>query len=208
MPVVLVHGFLVGPLSCVWLARQLRRSGFQPHTFSYSTREETLSDAAERLLAYGRRLQVNELHWVGHSLGGLVILAMLEAAREHNVDLPPGRVVLLGSPVRGAAAAEGLAQHPLGAWLLGQAHGSLRQSFQTAPIDRPTTAIRGTRSLGMGRWFEALPTPNDGTVAVAETALEGAQCVDVPTTHAGLLLSPTVAKHVVAALTSTASDGG
>ena len=200
MPVVLVHGFLVGPLSCVWLARRLRRSGFQPHTFAYSTREETLSEAAERLLAYARTLQVNELHWVGHSLGGLVILAMLEAAREQRGELPPGRVVLLGSPVRGASAADGLAKHPLGSWLLGRARGSLSQSFQAAPPGRPTTVIRGTHSLGMGRWFEALPTPNDGTVAVAETTLDGAQCVELPTTHAGLLLSPTVAQHVVSAL--------
>ena len=200
MPVVLVHGFLVGPLSCFWLGHQLRQSGFQPHTFAYSTRQASLQQAADALLAYAQTLQVKQLHWVGHSLGGLVILAMLQAAKEQRIELPMGHVVLLGSPVRGASAAARLARHALGRRLLGQARASLHHAFDSAPTDRPTTVIRGTQPLGAGRLLGSLPTPNDGTVAVEETELSGAHAVDLPTTHAGLVLSPTVAQAVVEAL--------
>ena len=41
------------------------------------------------------------VHLVGHSMGGVLILRALQA----DPGMPPGRVVLMGAPVRGSAVA-------------------------------------------------------------------------------------------------------
>jgi len=52
--------------------------------------------------------RIDTLHLVGHSLGGLVILKMFADASACPT-LPPGRIVLMGSPVQGSRAAQSLA---------------------------------------------------------------------------------------------------
>ncbi len=210
-PVVLVHGFLVGPWSMLWLDRQLRQHGFPTHRFEYSSRRLTLTEAASELLNFCQRIDSESCHLVAHSLGGLVALEMLQARESGGVGdvvggghvkypLPPGRLVLLGTPVKGASAAVGLGRFSWGERLLGQARVSLSRSFLSAPEGWPTTVIAGTQALGLGRVFSPLPIPNDGTVAVAETTLEKAHCVQVKASHSGLLFSPQVVKQTLQAL--------
>ncbi len=62
--------------------------------------------------------RADTLHLVGHSLGGLVILKLFE--RGGGADLPPGRIVLLGPPLRGSRAARNLARLPFGKTILGR----------------------------------------------------------------------------------------
>jgi ADP-ribose pyrophosphatase YjhB (NUDIX family) len=81
------------------------------------------SDLNANARALGRFLAAtpaDTLHLVGHSLGGLVILDFFESfCRRADCcrtarPLPPGRIVLLGSPVRGSRSAQRLAQLPFG----------------------------------------------------------------------------------------------
>ncbi len=202
-PVVLVHGFLVGPWSMWWLERQLKQHGFRTHRFEYSSRRLSLSEAASELSNFCHRIDSQSCHLVAHSLGGLVALAMLQDQANGGYgqsQLSPGRLVLLGTPVKGASAAVGLSRFSWGERLLGQARTSLSQSFLSAPDGWSTTVIAGTQALGLGRVFSPLPIPNDGTVAVAETTLEKARCVQVKASHSGLLFSPHVVKHTLKAL--------
>jgi hypothetical protein len=56
--------------------------------------------------------------------------------------------------------------------------------------------IAGTRSMGLGRFFAGFREPNDGTVAVRETRIEGAtDHVELPVSHMGMMLSARVARH-------------
>lgn len=197
--VFLVHGFLVGPASVWVLDRRLQRAGFVTHRFSYATRHTPMEQAAERLFHLSHRLRADTVHWVGHSLGGLVILKMFERYATHP-RCPPGRIVLLGSPVRGSLASSQLSQRMGGRWVLGEAGCALAQSFDQAPSAHPTTVIAGTRAMGLGALMADLPRPHDGTVAVTETELAGATVIKVPTSHSGLLISKPVSKLVIEAL--------
>ncbi len=201
-PVVLVHGFLVGPWSMRWLGRRLEKAGFATHSFGFSSRQLSLRQAADQLAIFCQRIHPSPCHLVCHSLGGLVALEMLHA---QSRDEPPDSVsaaslVLLGTPVKGAQAAQGLGRTAWGQRLLGEAKSSLNHSFDHAPQGWSTTVIAGTRSVGLGRLFSPLPLPNDGTVALSETTLMGARSIQVHASHSGLLMSSEVAKHTVSSL--------
>jgi pimeloyl-ACP methyl ester carboxylesterase len=168
-----------------------------------------LRENARALAAFLARLEADTLHLVGHSMGGAVILELFAGALDHGAaaaggeGLPPGRIVLLGSPVRGSLAARVLAQGPLGRRMLGPtAHEVLLPQLDrrwAAP--RELGVIAGDVPLGLGRVLGSAGAPNDGTVLVEETHLDGATAHRVlRTTHSGMLYSALVAREVAAFL--------
>lgn len=158
----------------------------------------TLTDAADALAARLRSLG-GTAHVVAHSLGGIVTC---EAYARHP-DLPDGRVVLMGSPVRGSRTARAVASHWYGPAALGPlALGELARERDVAwKLAREIGVIAGSLPIGIGRAFSELPQPNDGTVCVDETELPGAtERLVLDTTHTGMLLSREVAEATVAFL--------
>ena len=174
------------------MARRLERGGFRTDTFGYPTMRRSLRANAAALRAFVAERALEQVDLVGHSLGGLVILRMLD----EFADLPPGRVVLLGSPVQGSAVGRRVADRRLLRPLVGQAKTALEKGFSHAPAGRETGVIAGSRSVGVGRLFGPLQRPNDGTVAVAECRLKGARECVLPVTHTGLVTAPRVARAV------------
>lgn len=182
------------------LRSRLAKAGFAPSVFHYPSTQTALDEAAAALAGRLRMLG-GPVHLVGHSLGGLVILETFETQGE----LPPGRVVLLGSPVQGSRAARAVASRSLGPRLMGPLAATeltrARSRSWTQP--RELGVIAGSRSAGIGRLFAMLPAPNDGTVAVDETRLPGATGhLVLEVSHTGMLLSAAVADSVVKFLAS------
>ncbi len=176
------------------LRNRLAAAGFEPSVFRYPSTQGDISGAAAALAVHLRTIG-DVVHLVGHSLGGLVILETIEAERE----LPPGRVVLLGSPVQGSRAARAVASWSLGPHLLGRLAAAelTRHEPRAWRSPRELGIIAGARSAGMGRLFADLPVPNDGTVAVDETQLAGAkEHIVHDVSHTGMLLSSAVAESV------------
>jgi pimeloyl-ACP methyl ester carboxylesterase len=177
----------------------LKQSGFDARCYSYHSVGPTLTENAEKLAVFAHAQAAPQIHWVGHSLGGLVILRMLECAPV----LPPGRIVLLGTPFQGSYASRVLAGHHLGLEALGR---SLPEWFaRDKPAGFPGReigVIAGTRQFGLGMFIAPdLPEPNDGVVAVAETGLPGAtDRVVLPVSHSGMLFSHRVAAQTAAFL--------
>ena len=180
------------------LRRRLERDhGFEVRLFTYRTTREPLDAVVERLGDQLQRCPSAErggpINVVAHSLGGLVTLACLGRL---DGGLPSGRLVLLGSPVRGSAAARVAESFGLGRWLIGTA--TARELVVPRRCDVPSGwavgTIAGTRPLGLGRLLARFDGPNDGTVAVAETHLTGAcDRLVLPVSHVGMLMSARVA---------------
>jgi pimeloyl-ACP methyl ester carboxylesterase len=200
--VILVHGLWVPAAVMTPLAARLAAHGYRCHLFSYSGRSRPMPAHAERLARYARG--IGPAHFIGHSLGGLVVLETLESHRE----LPARTIVLLGTPARGSFAARRLAQRGWGEWFLG-ATRSLWPEGRAARWTRaePLGVIAGTMPVGLGRLFGALPGPNDGVVRVAETEVEGMRDhIALHVGHSAMLLSARVAAQTQAFLAHARFD--
>ena len=198
--VILAHGLWVPGVVMRPLAARLERAGLRCHTFSYLGAGRPLEAHAARLARFARELpdQGGPAHFVGHSLGGLVILRMLENER----GIAPGRVVLEGVPYRGSAAGRALAANRIGARALGRSMREWLEASPPGPCGREVGVIAGTLGAGLGRLIaRGLPVPNDGTVAVAETEFPAAaDRIALPVSHTGMLVSRTVARQICAFL--------
>lgn len=196
--VVLVHGLWNRGWSMAAMAKRLRSKGHDVLVFSYPTRNDDLDGHADQLHSFilselPRDHGENDCHLVGHSLGGLVILRMV--ARYD--DLPPGRVALMGSPVRGAAVVKRMQKLPGQKFLFGRIKDDLVRGFRTSPANRETGVLSGTRALGFGQIAGKHGEPNDGSVTVAETELEGLKDrLELQVAHTEMLISSEVVGQV------------
>jgi len=191
---ILVHGLWYGPVSMALVRLRLDRAGFQCRPFSFPSLKGSLATHARALRDFAAESSTDSpVHLVGHSLGGLVILRAL-----HNFDqLPPGRVVLMGTPVQGSEVSRRVGlRRPLRPFL-GDSRYALEEGFAHCPPEREIGVIAGTAGVGIGLAFGGLEGPHDGTVAVSETTLEGASdsvCLNV--SHTGLVTSSLVTDAV------------
>jgi pimeloyl-ACP methyl ester carboxylesterase len=201
--VVLLHGLAGNELAMRLLAMRVRSAGFQVHALSYqSTRKEPgalVNDLAGELADCCAEAQ--RLHFVTHSLGGLLLRAYLA---EH--ELPNlGRVVMLAPPNHGSELIDKVAGWGLLRLLFGPVAPQLGTSpaslpNRLPPADFEVGVIAGTRSLNpLGAWL--IPSENDGSVSVASARLDGMRdFVTVPVSHTLILLSSAAARHTVAFL--------
>jgi hypothetical protein len=189
--VLVIHGLWMTGAETSVLRSRLSEQGYAARAFCYQSIHAApgdILDALEVVIMASQR----GVHVIGHSLGGLLIMRLLE----RNPALPIGRVVLLGAPVNGCVAAETFARLPGAQSLFGLlAEGAL---FYVAspnvvhPVD--IGVIAGNAGFaGVPFLFPA--EPNDGAVLVRETLLRGAKAHRVlGLSHMGLLLSTQVAE--------------
>ena len=192
--VVLVHGLRMPGWVMGLLALRLRRCGFDTMVFSYPSVRTSLAENALQLSRFVARIAAPRIHFVGHSLGGLLVLQMLARYPEPRT----GRVVLAGSPYLGSVVGSRLARSAMGRRLIGR---TLAQWLgQPAPVSTDRYAvgvIAGCRRWGMGALIGGVPRPNDGVVTVAETRLPNARDhIVVKVSHTGMLLSAPIARHI------------
>jgi hypothetical protein len=147
--------------------------------------------------ASGRRV-----HFVGHSLGGVVAARMLgwDGYGRERLRGVVGRLVCLGSPLVACHGADVLLAHRWTRLLAGRTLADLVAEGGLGRWPGPTEIgiLAGDISLGFGQLLGGLPRPHDGTVSVAETRLPGATAHRVlHATHTSLLWLPEVADETV-----------
>lgn len=201
--VILVHGLWTPAVVCSLHAHWLAQRGYGTLRFGYPSVRRTLVENAENLRRFVAASGAGDIHLVGHSLGGLLILEMLAQADEPRVR----RVVLLGTPCRGSHCAQRLAAVKGMPALLGRSIMQWLARPGDAAARLPTTVavgvIAGTRSVGLGRVVPGLPRPNDGVVTLAETQLPGAaDFLALPLAHSQLLASRSCALQIASFLDS------
>ena len=119
----------------------------------------------------------------------------------------PGRVVCLGSPLCGSRAAEMIRRIDWAEPILGN---SLPQGVLEEPATswasevcrrREVGVIAGSLPIGIGRVAGGFDGPNDGTVAIAETELDGIRDhIVLEVSHSQMMISRQVADQAGAFL--------
>ncbi|MDH3266153.1 MAG: alpha/beta fold hydrolase [Gammaproteobacteria bacterium] len=202
--VVCTHGVWSHGVSMLLIKRRLEKEyGFDVRVFSYPSVRGTLDDNAALLSRFIASEGLEAAHLLGHSLGGVIALRMLA----NDANAVPGRVVCIGSPLTGSRAADFLCTqdwaepfmgHTLAA---GVVHKAANEWASHVCEQREVGVIAGTAPYGLGRLITTFDGENDGTVAVAETQLEGAKdhiCMDV--SHKSMLVSSAVVDQAAAFL--------
>jgi pimeloyl-ACP methyl ester carboxylesterase len=181
-----------GEESLVLKSRLAHEFALTLHAFRYSAVFSAMNSITASLADFVRELDVPEVHFVGHSLGGLVIHRFLERFPEQ----PPGRVVFLGTPSVASRAAEYASRFAPIAHLMGQsvAEELLQPRERRWTHADPLGIVAGTQPLGLGQLLAHFQEENDGTVSVSETRLPGAtDHIVLPVSHLGMLVSARVA---------------
>jgi pimeloyl-ACP methyl ester carboxylesterase len=184
----------------------LQRRGFDVRVFSYKSVTRDLRQNAAGLQQYVAAWRAAPIHFVGHSLGGLVIRALFH----FHPQQPPGRIVTLGTPHRGNQVAAQFSHSARLRSVIGYGIQALvaGELESWPPPPREIGVIAGTLSLGAGRLVvRRMSGPNDGTVLVAETRLPGAtDHITLKVSHFGMLFSPQVGRQTACFLRSGRFD--
>jgi pimeloyl-ACP methyl ester carboxylesterase len=195
--VVFVHGLFLNGAEFTLLRRRLASGhGFHNYRFSYPTVRGSMEGAVAQLARFVEHIKADRIHFVGHSLGGLVLCRYFQRA----ADSRAGRVVLLGSPVAGSRSARAVAKHSFLKRIIGPLVAEeLLDDTKSRSWDCGCELglIAGSQPMGLGRFFARFEEECDGTVGVSETHIPG-ECahLTVPVSHMGLLVSPLVARQV------------
>ncbi len=192
--VVLVHGIWMTGLEMSLLARRLRQNGYSTKRFSYRSLRLTPAENADQLYQFIKQQQAEKVHLVAHSLGGIVLMHLFD----RHANIPPGRLVLMGSPVQGSGVARRMDSLPVLRSLLGLSR--VNGLLGNAPVwngGRDLGVIAGSEGFGIGTLIGGLSGPGDGAVTIAETEVVGADdfCL-IPAGHMGMVISQAVADEV------------
>jgi triacylglycerol lipase len=203
--VVLLHGIARTHRSLSPIGRALRDAGFDVLGITYPSRRDAIAElgdfVAERLAREGVWRRDGKVHFVTHSMGGLVLHRYLAA---HRDDIPAGklgRAVMIGPPHRGSEVADALKDLWFYKWFYGPAGQELTTAARARPaegIGCEVGIIAGSRGWPYFIANRLIPRPHDGRVAVEATKLPGmADHITVPATHSLILRNAGVARQVV-----------
>jgi pimeloyl-ACP methyl ester carboxylesterase len=203
--VVLLHGLARTSDSMAKIEDALRASGYSTANVDYPSREHTIEalapEAVERGLDACRVRGPRTIHFVTHSLGGILVRYYL---RDHAIP-ELGRVVMLGPPNQGSEVIDrfgdvpgfGAVNGPAGGQL-GTGEGSVPLAL--GPVSYPVGVIAGTKSINP-ILSSALPDPDDGKVSVERTRVEGmSDFIAIESSHPFLMRNAEAIRQTLAFL--------
>ena len=189
--VVLVPGLWMPAAALALLGARLSAHGYAVRVFPYSGRKPFEANV-ERLARFASETE-GPAHFVGHSLGGVLIFDMLN----RHPEVVARSALLLGAPVRGSHSGRRLGLAGVGRWMMGGCAPLWGERPAVWKGAAPLGVIAGTLPMGLGLALGRPPGVSDGVVCVPETQVEGAAAqILVPTGHSGLIVSGRVAKLI------------
>lgn len=200
--VVLVHGLGRSDWAMWRFAHRLEAANYEVCLLDYDTLGESVGSVLFETTAQIDKclLGAARVHFVGHSLGGLVIRSYLQrklaTLNKDNI----GEVVLIGTPNKGSE----LADHFNGTWLM-DVGGGISQALVTGThslgnnldeVKVNVGIIAGSRSSMLTR--AQFSGPNDGLVSVESTKLAHMRdFITVDVNHTQMRYNKAVAEQTI-----------
>lgn len=195
--VILLHGLARTSRSMDRMCRALRHEGYRVLSVDYPSTDKPIAALAEEhvgpAVAECRRTGAHRIHFVTHSLGGILVREYL--ARHAMPDV--GRIVMLGPPNAGSEVVDRLGRIPAFAWINGPAGLELGTGPASVPLRLPDAPaevgiVAGTRTINL-YLSTLIPGPDDGKVSPERTKLAGMKdFATVPVAHPFLMRDPVV----------------
>ncbi|UWU28677.1 alpha/beta hydrolase [Rhizobium sp. WSM1274] len=197
--VLLFHGIARTKKSMAKLAGFLSAHGYRVVNVGYPSTKFSISDLVDiirpEIDGAAKEAGDDRVHFVGYSMGGLIVRAFLRNYRPANL----GRVVMVGTPNSGSQIADFLKNWPLFRKVYGPA-GQQLITDQTAmtelfgTVDYELGIIAGNRTIDpVSSLIIGLRVPNDGKVSVESTRLDGASAhIVIPANHTFLPVNKTM----------------
>ena len=200
--VVLLHGLARSAGAMETMQQALTDAGYHTVNVDYPSRKHAIEALAPMVippaLAQCREKQTEVIHFVTHSLGGLLLRQYLQ----DNVIADLGRVVMMGPPNQGSQVVDNLKDVPGFKAFNGPAGiqlGTGEQDVpkQLGPVNFELGIIAGTSSINL-ILSTFLPNPDDGKVSVENTKVQGmCALVTVEVSHPFLMTRQKVIKQVL-----------
>ena len=194
--VLVLHGLFRSHSSMEPLCQYLAENGgYLVCNVEYPSTRAGIAEHAAGLANIVENLDgVEEIHFVGHSLGNMVIRCYLATAAA-GTGLPDPRIrrfVMLAPPNRGSEIAAALAENELFQAIVGEPGRQLGAEWPwlEAKLRVPSCTF-GIIAGGLGNatgFNPLLPGDDDGTVTVSSTRLEGAcDFLLLPVLHSSIM---------------------
>ena len=188
--VVLLHGLGRTYHSMDKMQTALTRAGYHTINLDYPSRKKKIEYLAAQYIPLAlrqcRQFNPSAVHFVTHSLGGIVVRMAVAQNRPKKL----GRVVMLSPPNRGSVVVDHLKSRWYYVWLNGPAGRQLSTAKdsipnQLGPVDYPTGIITGDRHAFFDQWLVPyFKGPHDGKVSVERAKVDGmADFLVVHATH-------------------------
>jgi pimeloyl-ACP methyl ester carboxylesterase len=179
----------------------LRDQGYEVVNLDYPSRKKSideLSDFLGRTLATCCADPDRKVHFVTHSMGGVVVRYHLAQHDPPNL----GRVVMLSPPSAGSEMVDLLGDNPLFEITMGPAGQELGTDFSSVPrtlgpVDFELGVIAGDSSVNPV-FSELIPGVDDGAVSVESAKTPGmADFLILPYSHTFIMFSREVIEQIV-----------
>jgi pimeloyl-ACP methyl ester carboxylesterase len=189
--VILLHGIGHSSINMAGLNHSLRKQSYDTRAISYPSLRHDIPTLAAWLQADLDRAQIwdkyDRVHFVTHSMGGLVVRQYLETYRAQIPPAAMGHVVMIAPPNGGSEVADFLRNFPPYKWIFGPAGQQLtttaRATDQSVPW-YPVGVIAGDVGWPFIIANRIIPGKHDGRVAVERTRLPAmTDHITIPATH-------------------------
>ena len=200
--VILLHGLCRSGRSMISMGQALVQSGYKVVNMGYPSRsasiEKLSEDAIGNAVADCQRNGVVKIHFVTHSLGGILVRSYLSRHTIPNL----GRVVMLGPPNQGSEIVDKLGSW----WIFRRINGPAGNELGTENDSTPNKLgpanfcvgiIAGNRSIN---WINSLLIPgrDDGKVSIERTKLAGmTDHIVIASAHPFILRNQTAIRETI-----------
>ncbi|MFT4561590.1 MAG: triacylglycerol lipase [Gammaproteobacteria bacterium] len=201
--VVLLHGLARTSHAMSDLETALVAHGFAVANVDYPSRHKPIEElaplAVENGLSRCAKTDPEKIHFVTHSMGGILIRYYLENAEIANL----GRVVMIAPPNHGSEVVDNLANVPGFALVNGPAGLQLGTDVESipsklGPVNYPVGIIAGNKTFNP-ILSQFLPNPDDGKVSVESTKVDGMEdFIVVNVSHPFIMQDELVIAHTIA----------